>query len=330
MTKKYHKSHKPLKVDQILAQRSAVPGVDSRKRRGVTDGVLDQSTKKRKVNGVSHAEYEKLKQRAFGGETVEKDIIKTDAIVSHDPWAETRVEKDARFTFLPEKKQIKAPKTVKEAPISLLASGKAMPAVAKPKGALSYNPMYQDWDETLEAEGAKEVEAEKKRIEENKLEEERMAKIVAAQNERDDLLTEDESAWEGIESEYDGAEWIKKKRPERKTPAERNKIKRRQEATRLAKHGAAMKKKGEQAKRIEELARELQLTDVDKGLVEKEEKESSDEDYDDRLLRRRRLGKHQYVYSNETDRFLLTKHLDCLRRTWSWCCQMSYRIRFAC
>ena len=45
-----HKLTKPLKVDQILAERSAVPAVDSRKRKQVllSDGGYESSSKRRK------------------------------------------------------------------------------------------------------------------------------------------------------------------------------------------------------------------------------------------------------------------------------------------
>ncbi|MCJ1394250.1 hypothetical protein MMC18_007128 [Xylographa bjoerkii] len=266
--KSYNKVHKPLKADQILAQRSAAPAIDSRKRSGVTDGVLESSSKRRKHNGVSPQEYERLKLHAYGGERITKDIIKTDINPHYDPWAENNVEvQDPRFSYLDKAKPVRAPKSLTEAPISLLESSKAMPAVTKPRPGTSYNPAFEDWDQLLTEECNNEVGAEKKRRQEAKAEEEHLSRIAAAQNERDDLLTEDESAWEGIESEYEGVEWLKKRRPERKSPAERNKVNRRKEAERQAKRDAEMKRRTQQALQIKAIAQRIYTRDATKKMA---------------------------------------------------------------
>jgi nucleolar protein 53 len=288
----YHKVHKPLKADQILAQRSKVAAVDTRKRAGVTDGVLESNTKRRKVNGVKPAEYERLRRRAYGGEAVPKDIIESGEVPEKDPWAATVEKHDPRFSFLPKAKPVKAPKTLKEAPISLLEGRKKMPAVVKPKPGISYNPDVEDWSQLLIEEGEKEVSSARKRLEEAKLEREKLARIAAARDEREDMQTEDESAWEGFESEYDEVEVHSTRMPRRKTQAERNKIKRRKEAKQEEKHLAAMKKKAEQEKRIQEILKEAAANEV---LVKPQtvEMQSSDDEIDERALRRRKLGKAQ-------------------------------------
>ena len=294
--KSYRRLHKPLKADQILAQRSAVPGLDTRKRPGVTDGVLEPSSKRRKTNGVSRKEYERLRNRAYGGDSIVKAIVKTDGIPEHDPWAEGDEEKlDPKFSYLDERKPIRAPSTIKEAPVSLLNGAKVMPAVVHPKAGISYNPLFQDWKELLIREGQKEVDAEKTRIQEKIAEEERLAKIAAAHNEPDDLQTEDESVWEGIESEYERAEWLKKRRPERKTPAERNKIKRRKAAEGQAKHDAEMKKVSRQALEIKAIAKQLEAQAAAKAREITQGGHSSDSEIEDRMLRRRKLGRTLYI-----------------------------------
>ncbi|MCJ1404869.1 hypothetical protein MMC11_008095 [Xylographa trunciseda] len=291
--KSYNKVHKPLRADQILAQRSAVPAIDSRKRSGITDGVVEPGNKRRKSNGVNPQEYERLKLRAYGSEAVTKDIIKADGIPKHDPWAEHNVEvQDPRFSYLEKAKPVRAPNSLSEAPISLLGSAKAMPAVAKPRPGTSYNPAFEEWDRLLTEEGNKEVAAETKRRQVAKAEEVELARITAAQNERDDLLTEDESAWEGIESEYEGAEWLKKRRPERKTPAERNKVNRRKEAERQVKRDAERKRRTQQALQIKAIAQQMHAQDTTKNMALATVGDSSEEEIDDRVLRRRKLGKN--------------------------------------
>ena len=285
--------HKPLKADEILAQRSVIPAVDTRKRSGITDGVNEPSSKRRKGNGVNHKEFQRLKAIAYGGESAPKDIVMVDDAPSHDPWAVNNIDtiQDPRFDYLEKPKPVKAPKTLKEAPISLIEGVASFPAVPLPKAGKSYNPRFEDWNSMLVDEGAKEVKAEQQRLQEADEEQKRLDRIAAAQDEKDDIQTEDESAWEGFESEYEGSEWLKKRRPERKTPVERNKVKRRKEAERQAKWDAEMKKRDKQAQRIKEIAQEV-IAKGGPGAKDMEEVDDLiDEADDDAALRRKRLGK---------------------------------------
>lgn len=297
----YNKTHKPLKADEILSQRSAIPAVDSRKRPGsrTTDGVIEPSSKRRR-SGVSHKELQRLKSIAYGGEGIPKDIIRTDAAPEHDPWSDTLEvgeNHDPSFSFLEPPKAIKAPKTLKEPPISLLVTGKDVPAVKKPNAGTSYNPVFQDWDKLLTEEGQKEVAAERKRLQDAHDEEERLAKIATAQGEEgiDYAQTEDESAWEGFESEYEGEEWLAKRRPERKTPAQRNKVLRRKQAERQAQWNAQMKKRAQQAEQIKNIAKIVDARAKARAEALIREQSTSDSEVDDRKLRRRRLGKNPYA-----------------------------------
>ena len=260
----------------------------------MTDGVIEPGSKRRKGNGVSHKEYERLKNRAYGGEAVAKDIVENDQVPVYDPWVDVVEQQDPQFSYLEKPKPIRAPKTLKQAPISLVAGAKTIPAVLKPKAGTSYNPDFQDWSQLLTEEGGKEVEAEKKRRADAAVEEEIQKRIAAAQNGNDDYQTEDESAWEGFESEYEGAEWLTKRRPERKTPAERNKVKRRKLLLREAKAEAKMKQRAEQAKHIQAIAKEVVNKEHARAIAPIPEDESSNE-FDDRI-RRRKLGKATYAF----------------------------------
>lgn len=263
--------------------------------------MIEPSSKKRKTNGVSPKEYERLRQVAYGSQSV-KDVIKNNDVPDYDPWAMTKPEdevQDPRFSYLEKKKPIRAPVTLKEAPISLAAGKRSVPAISEPKPGTSYNPVAQDWETLLVAEGQKAVEAEKKRLREAEMEKERLDRIAAAEQERehDELQTEDESAWEGFESDYSGAEWLKKKRPERKTPAERNKFKRRKEAERREKWEKKEKEREKQQKQIGEIIKKAKDEAKAKALVKaRADSSGEDEEVDDRVLRRRRLGKDVYVY----------------------------------
>ena len=220
----------------------------------------------------------------------------------HDPWAVQPPPKDPRFSFIPDKQPIREPSTVKHESISLAASGKPVAAVRKPNAGKSYNPAFEDWQNLLAREGEKEIEAERKRLREAKEEAERMEKALAEAARPEPVSDEEyesawESEWEGIESEGEGQAWLNKKRPERKTQAERNKIKKRKEAERKEKWEKQMKKRDEQQQRIKEIAKELSRKEAARAQEQQQvastaQASSGDEtDDEDNTLRRRKFGK---------------------------------------
>ncbi|KAK3398852.1 ribosome biogenesis protein Nop53/GLTSCR2 [Sordaria brevicollis] len=305
LTKKLPKQlRKPLKADEILAQRSAVPAVSLKKRPApetsgkVTDGVLP--SKRLRATYVTQKELSRLKRVADGHHTTTVEVV--DA--TFDAWADPAEEKKKKqveetFNFLPKAEKPKAPKTLTQQPISLAATGKQLPAVPKPKGDKSYNPAFTDYSERYQEELRKAEEAEKKRLEE--LEKERLKQEAAARSraeaeaaeKRAELSEwEDDSAWEGAESDAEGL--AKKKRPERKTQAQRNKIKRRKAEEQRLKHEAAIKKKEAEAARVKQIAKELAEKERQLALQKAENPEEDDasmEEDDEVELRRRQLGK---------------------------------------
>lgn len=282
-----------MKTDQILAQRSAIPAVESRKRSKVTDGIVEPNSKRQKSNGVSRKEYQRLQNIAYGGGSAPNKIINRNEDPNHDLWAPecNEDEQDARSNFLAKPKSVRAPKTLKQAPISLVKHASAYPAVPKPKADASYNPMFEDYDKALVGEGVKEVDAERRRLQEAELENERFHRIEQAQKEEVDLQTEDESVWEGIESDFEAGEWLKRRRPERKTPAERNKIKRRKAIERQVKKDAQVKRKAQQAQKIKEIAKEVSSNEGRTAVISTNVDESLPEYSGEVVLRRKRLGK---------------------------------------
>ncbi|ODH49903.1 hypothetical protein GX48_03992 [Paracoccidioides brasiliensis] len=286
------KSTKALKCDEILARRSAIPAVDGRKRGSskVTDGIIEPRSKRTKSDWITYKEWMRLKQVAKAANPLEQDI---DNRITHDPWAEEPTSgptEETKFNFLEKPKPIVAPPTTKLPPLSLAANGKPVPSVQKPNAGISYNPTFEDWDRLLTEEGQKEVEAEKKRLKEEKAEQERLAQIEAARNESEEARSDDESAWEGFESEYETPEWLKKKPRERKTRAQRNKIKRRKEVERKAKWEAQIKKREEQAAQVKAIAEAVKAKEEAEKQLQKVDDESSAEG-DDRVLRKRPFGK---------------------------------------
>ncbi|EAW11223.1 60S ribosome subunit biogenesis protein NOP53 [Aspergillus clavatus NRRL 1] len=282
------KKHKPLKADEILAKRSVIPAVDTRKRLNskVTDGVIEPKSKRHKSDWVTRKEWLRLKQVAKDA----NPTLKAEGSELYDPWADaqesTPVE-DPQFDYLPKPKPKVAPATLKTPPISLAANGKPVPAVRAPDAGISYNPTFEDWDRLLQEKGQEAVDAEKKRLEEERREQERQRLIAEAQNDDGEVKSDDESAWEGFESEYEKPDWLNKKRPERKTKTQRNKIKRRKEAERQAKWEEKMKKKEEQLEQAKLIAEQVQQRQLERS---QESGDDSSEAGDDVALRRRPLG----------------------------------------
>ncbi|KAJ5745672.1 hypothetical protein N7520_010854 [Penicillium odoratum] len=286
--KQISKKHKPLKADEIIAQRSVIPALDGRKRinSNITDGVIEPKTKKHRKDWVSNKELQRLKQVAKDG-TAGTKIHGSEL---YDPWAEdaeataSAVVDDPRFDFLVKPKAKVAPETIRHAPISLAANGKPIPSVRKPHAGTSYNPVFDEWDRLLQEQGAAAVEAEKKRLEEEKEEEKKRLLQEAAQGDDGEVKSDDESAWEGFESEYEKPEWLNKKRPERKTKTQRNKINRRKEAERLAKWEAKRAATEKQAEQVELLAEEARQRALEAA---NDSDADDDEEGDDTKLRRK-------------------------------------------
>lgn len=295
--RKLLKGAKPLRADQVIAERSAVPAVSSRKRMGQETGDGIVKAKRQRTSYISHKELTRLRKIANGQDS--KAIVEvTEA--SFDPWdAQKDVEEvtqDPRFSFLEKARKHTAPKTLKHESISLAASGKKVPAVKKPEGGYSYNPALVDYEARFVAEGEREMAAEMKRI---AIAEEEAAKLAASQKSKAEAeaaearaeLSEwedDGSEWGGIQSETEDVR-LNAKRPERKSQVQRNKIKRRKEAEREAKMAADIKKQKEQASQIKKIAKALDEEELARQELIVADDDSSDGD--DLELRRRKLGK---------------------------------------
>ncbi|CAK7211221.1 hypothetical protein SEUCBS140593_001098 [Sporothrix eucalyptigena] len=316
VAKKLSKKTKTLKVDEILAQRSAVPAVSGRKRAGdnsnspgrkTTDGVL--VAKRQRKDYVPQKELARLKKVADGhhAETVTIKDATYDlwgAVPSTKAVAATALpaDNDDKFSFLPKVEGAKVPVTMKHASISLAANGKPVPAVAKPQGDLSYNPSFDAYETRLTLEGNKAVEAEKKRLAEEEAERIRMEGVARSAAEADEAEArealsqwDEDSAWEGFQSgvDTDNEGAGNAKRPKRKTPAQRNRANRRKEAEAKQRHEARSVRKQEQAKNLEKLLAEDKFKHEQAlALAAAEASDASDdEDGNDEVLRRRQLGK---------------------------------------
>lgn len=276
-----------------------MPAVDSRKRKSV-DGVATGSSKRNK-NGsyVSYTELQRLKALANAGTTAPQstDISALHA-PAYDPWAAEPTPVEPQFSFLDKKKPTREPATLKHPAISLAKSGKPFAAVKKPEGGKSYNPAFEDWEALVTREGQKEVEAEKKRLQEAQADAERLEKALAEaakpdpKEDDDDYESAWESEWDGIQSEAEDS-YLNKKRPERKSQVERNKLKKRKEAEAKAKWEKQMKKKEDQENRIKEIARSI--AKKERARLSQPATADNDDSDEEEVLRRRNLGKNPYV-----------------------------------
>lgn len=330
LQKTLDKRRKTLKADEILAQRSAVPAVSSKKR------LSDFSdAKRRKKARVSGKEYDRLRQIAYGGDQVQKDVVETGAAADHDPWAVQEVEQKPEFSFLEPKRKKVEPSTLKRPPVSLLKSGKSISAVPKPVAGKSYNPVFEEWQDLVRREGEKAIEAEKKRLQEAREEAERLERIMAAsESDSDGNESAWESEWEGFSDNEKPA--AKSKRPERKTPAQRNKFKRRKAAEGQAKHEARMKAKEQQLQRIKELVKSV--AEKEKAQAElqamnpaPQDELSESEEEGAEVLRKRSLGKHPYVAFSFDTRFVLDLPANLFvvsqKQTWRLYSQANWKSR---
>jgi len=309
-----HKVGRKLKADEILAQRSAIPSVSTRRKpttdeveieRRTSDGIV-RDTKRQKRDYVSYKEYERLRKLAYGGDTQHRHIVKAhEDGVSYDPWDPLGPNSDNKTGngWIEEKRPVREPVTLKRKPVSLAKTGKDIPAILKPDAGKSYNPTFTDWDNLIQREGTKEVEAEKARQEE--AQRERKIQELREKAKRDEEMeqagygsnweSEWESEWEGIMSENEEKEWLNRKRPGRKTKAERNKITRRKEEEKKKLHEENMKKREQQIVQIVQeqiLAAQIAEMETQKTLQLQRTKVESSEDEVEPELRKRRFGTH--------------------------------------
>ncbi|KAI6247954.1 Ribosome biogenesis protein NOP53 [Erysiphe necator] len=285
---------KILKATEIITQRSSIPAVSTGKRPNQTNinGIIEP--KRQRTSYVSHRELTRLKSIAAGQHTRNISGLKE---ATYNIW-NTDIDEDTDsldhpFSFLEKKKKKIPPKTLKKTPVSLSASGKKFPAVEKPTGAYSYNPSANEYVERLQELGNKEISAEKNRIraaEAEKIILEAAAKSAVeaeiAEARADLSEWEEDSAWEGFESGIEDGN-LTLKRPERKTQAQRNKIKRRKEEERKLKIERDIKRKNAQVSQAIELARELDKKKKDQQL---ETIGSEDSHIDSYEIRRRKFG----------------------------------------
>ena len=228
------------------------------------------------------------------GSVAQKAVSSNESPV-YDLWGHPSNNDEAlgHSAFLEKPKPVKAPETLKHAPTSLLTASRPLSAVPRPRPATSYNPLFEAWDRDLTRLGSREVEAEKRRLQETVLEEQRQERVAAVERGGTEYLTEEESAWEGFESEREERNFLVGPRPGRKTRAERNKIKKRKQEERRQRAEAKEKQKRQQACEIGTIVNKVKLEARTKALAIPRDESTMPEEADEAEIRRRRFGKHK-------------------------------------
>ncbi|KAF3918048.1 hypothetical protein ABW21_db0205045 [Orbilia brochopaga] len=285
---------KPLKVDEILNARSAIPAlVNPKKRAGPSgielgDGIVP--AKKHRKNGISYKDLARLRRIAYGGEAA-KDGVKTTKASQelYDAWDDAVPDSEGtaakldemNLSFVEKPKPLNAPATLKHAPIGITREDEeTVPAVRLPEPGISYNPEFDKWDKLLTKEGDKEVELEKKRLH-IEAEERRILELAEIED-PEEAEEEEESGSEPDEEDPD----VMKKMPQRKTPAQRNKVKRRKEVERLLKHKLKNEVHRQQLESLKELRKTLDLTMSERAVAKRKALTPAK-----RLIRRRKFDR---------------------------------------
>ncbi|KAF3902946.1 hypothetical protein ABW20_dc0100855 [Dactylellina cionopaga] len=270
---KHFRNVKPLKVDEILNARSAIPALVNPKKRAnpsgieIGDGILP--TKKHRKNGVSYKDLARLRRIAYGSDAAKDGVKASEAAEGsqelYDPWGDvpdteetTSKMDDLKLSFVEKPKKLNTPLTLTHAPIGITKEGEeVVPAVRLPDPGISYNPDFEKWDELITREGEKEVEMEKKRLEIEELERRILALADVEDPEEEEDNDDDDEDGSDEESDEEGKPL--RKMPQRKTPSQRNKVKRRKEADRLARHRAQNEVHRQQLETLKQLRKTLDL-----------------------------------------------------------------------
>ncbi|KAG0175398.1 hypothetical protein DFQ28_000926 [Apophysomyces sp. BC1034] len=264
---------KPLKIDQILAERSAVPATRSKVTadRSAADKQAElkkiERLAKRKLTNAPTPAAKKKKEQAY------------------DMWAEETVEEVNDYLEPIKVRKVKAPSTLAKKPEAALHQ----PAVVVPAAGASYNPTQEEHQDLLKK--AHEVEVQK--IEERKKLDEQMQYRKELENLAHELQQEeDEAAENEVKDEKDEAaedDEDKEQVEDRKTRVQRNKerrLRREYVMNQQKNHEKSIRLQVDKLNRIEEeLAKRQEVLNK----IEEQRREKAEEEKKQGL---KRLGKH--------------------------------------
>lgn len=262
---KRDKHIKPLKADEILSRRSAVPALTQSH---------TKSEKNRKLEGLSANQVKKLLDRA-GKSTVTKmrsnrvQPMGLNKAPTYDLWADDSAPADSN-SFIADLKQATSynkattvPSSLGKNALSLAPNRKVMKPVEVPNEGKSYNPTIESWQALIKEEHEKEAKREEERL---ALEEKqnRIQLIISNYDDNGELSeSEDEDENEDAEKpeDDDDVEKLSVNKPvenKKKLRKQRNKEKRHGERVKLESELKALKKQIRDLENIPKLLAEAE------------------------------------------------------------------------
>ncbi|KAF5093469.1 hypothetical protein D0Z03_002403 [Geotrichum reessii] len=261
---KREKNVKPLKADEILSRRSAVPALTQSH---------TKNEKNRKLEGLSANQVKKLLDRA-GKSTVTKmrsnrvQPMGLNQAPTYDLWADDSTPADSN-SFIADLKQATSynkattvPSSLGKNALSLAPNREVMKPVEVPNEGKSYNPTIESWQSLIKEEHEKEAKREEERL---LLEEKqnRIQLIISNYDDNGELSEsedEDEDNTEKPEEEED-VEMLSVNKPvenKKKLRKQRNKEKRHAERVKLESELKALKKQIRDLENIPKLLAEAE------------------------------------------------------------------------
>lgn len=223
---KKEREKKPLKADEILSRRSAVPALQA-----------PHKASRKSNEGMSNKQIKKLLDRAGKSTAVTSNKVEHIGLSkapSYDLWDDAPVVADKK-SFIADMKpanshnaSARAPSTIGKDPISLALNREKIEAVAIPHEGKSYNPTIEAWQALIQQEHKLESKREDQRL---VLEEERnRIQLIIANfddnGELSDSEDEEEETAEAQELDKAGLSVNQPTRNNKKLPTQRNKEKR--------------------------------------------------------------------------------------------------------
>ncbi|ESX00800.1 hypothetical protein KL918_004418 [Ogataea parapolymorpha] len=260
---------KLLKSQEILNQRSKVPGLETERH-------------KRKIQGVDKKEVHKLMELAgkVQGVTKAQAAVSNEGLAKvtkiYDVWSEpeSREQSPSLASYTP---ATKAPKTLSEPPI------KVREVETLPHEGKSYNPSFESWQELIKTESFKESTKEEQKL---ALQEHQEKIQYLIENFDDDEVPEDDEQEE--EEEEDASDVTKLSL----NPAVKNKEKTKAQRNREQRHKERMKLETE----MKELKQKIKELETLPELLSKESPSNVRTKQDKVAKEKKKLGtKHQPV-----------------------------------
>ncbi|KAF9978073.1 hypothetical protein BGZ73_003813 [Actinomortierella ambigua] len=294
---------RPLKMDEILAERSKVPALAGRKKAASTAAAINPIKSTAKISKAERERLLSMIRRKTSNSlfaTTPKNLGRrgmTDAVKAagtYDVWGEEKEEEaqgsdDEAKDFVKEvitKAPVKAPTTLKLKPKAVI------PAVKESHPGASYNPTMQDHQNLLRIAHEEELKLlqEKEKLESQLAYPKELDEMVPFDDRTGGLMedSDEEEEEEEEEEEDDEATEGKKKVKGKKTTAERNRLARAQETLKKEKE---IRKQKELLKQANQLKTIIKTVEEEEAEAEKKRAENESKKEEKARAGMKRVGK---------------------------------------